>query len=696
MIKDRPLPTPEAIDRIRSFGEKAIIAFFDEVPIEAFRHFVDFLPPVPGFRKNSTAGIKQQKQILAKRLTSKTPDDRDQRALYVIWRGWASERLGDADRVHEAFERLEAAGGKVSKPPNGEASDSEAPSVVLFSELKQMSADNLCPREDIRRLFEFSPFSADQAVTDLIDQSKAAADIERDATITELPKRLRKDEEEIKALRDRIDALSEQVKAAKPSTDDTPAKLAEFGKELAAHNEALARLRGSVDQAVADIKANYEETSGIVRDLESLRRQVQGLSAPQPMTPSVSSESIAALKADVSKLAAGLAALSQKVAERPAPAPFPTEPFERQIESLTSRLNEIEQSRVSPTELAGLAFRVDALESKSKTPAAPTHQEPASIAVDVKAPQPHAGALPAFRLGRDGAAKPQKLSDHTKTAETLTEALQRTGLKKSAAQVFSEDIVAALSCNQVVFFKGSLGSAVASACANAIASGRAWSISVPVGLTDGGLLRASIQNFLEDAPQDVTAIILEGINRTSLDALRDGLSGSQNVALFATVFDGLASLPVESAYFEHGPIFDLDCLEWRSRAEIEAAPVHGNLSVETNVSIRRELHAGAVNADEPLRLLRKYLSKRNVRIERTIVAAFAALSHMRASNAPVTPIHSLAFGWLVPLWIALGLSADEADSELDGGKLDASTTDARIAELLRAGGFARAAKDGSL
>jgi len=695
-MKDRPHPTSEAIDRIRSLGEKAIIAFLDEVQIDSYRQLDEFLPNVPGFRKSSIAGIKQQKQILAKRLTIKNPDDRDHRALYAVWRAWATERLGDLSRVDAAIERMEAAGGKTSSPLNGETSSSETPSVVLFSELKQMSAENLCSREDIRRLFEFSPYSAEQAVTDLINQSKAASDIERDATISELPKRLRKDEEEIHALRNRIEALSQEVRAAKSVVADAPTKIGQLSNELTTLNEAMARLRGSIDQATADIKANYEETSSIVLDLESLRRQVQGLSVPQQNTPAVSSEQLSALKGDIARLAAALTALSQDVAQRPTPPVFSTDLFESRISSLTARLNEIEQTRVSPTVLAGLAFRVDALESKSKEVAVPSLQRSTSLTPEPKVQQQLAAALPAFQLGRDDAIKPQKLSDLTKVVEALTDALQRTGLKKSAAQTFAEDIVAALSCNQVVFFKGSLGSTVASACANTISAGRAWSISVPVGLTDGGLLRASVKGLLETASQDVTAIVFEGINRASLDVARDALSASQSVALFATILDGLAALPIELAYFEHGPVFDLDCLEWRARVEMDATPVYGNLSVEANSTIRRTLHAGAVNADESLRLLKRYLPKRNVQIERTLVAAFIALSHARANNAPVTAIHSLAFGWLAPLWIALGLSAEEADSELDGGKLDASTADARIAELLKAGGFSRAAKGGGV
>ena len=639
-MKDWPHPSAEAISRVRSLGKKAIVAFLDEVPLNSYLQLVDYLPNVPGFRKNSPSGIKQQKDVLAKRLTSTNPDVRDHRGLYVVWRAWALGHLGDAIRTKELLDRLESTEGQ--SPQNGDAGAFEDPAVALFTALRQMSAENICSRESIRRLFELSPFSADQAIVDLIEQSKSAADIGRDATIVELPGRLRKNEEELRELRAKVESLSAQVKS---TTESAPTKLVKLGRDLLSQSEVITRLRGSLEQAVSDIKANFEESSGIVagvvRDLESLRRQVQGLSAPPP---SSLSDTVKQLKADIDKLANGLATLSKDVAERPVPHVFPAEGFDDKTRNLS---------------------------------------------------EPRLQGSPAFRIPVDDSITPLKLTDLTKTIEALTEALQRTGLKKSAAQIFAEEIVAALSCNQVIFFKGSLASTVAITCAKAISAHQAWSISVPVGLTDGGLFRAGVEQLLEVTPQNVTTIIFEGINRTTLDVTRDALSNPQRTVYFATILEGLASLPLEIAYFEYGPVFDLDCLEWRSRVEVDSIPVFGSLSVEGSSSIRRTLQGAAVNADEPLRLLRKFIPKRNIRIERTVVASHAALSHVKQGDTTVSAVQSLAYGWLAPLWMAMGLSIDEADSELDGGKLDGPTADARIAELLKSGEFYEAKKGGS-
>jgi hypothetical protein len=78
-----------------------------------------------------------------------------------------------------------------------------------------------------------------------------------------------------------------------------------------------------------------------------------------------------------------------------------------------------------------------------------------------------------------------------------------------------------------------------------------------------------------------------------------------------------------------------------------------------------------------------------VRIERTIVTAYRVLHHVRGKRTSGTALQSLAFGWLIPLWLAWDVSKDEADSELDGGKLDfeKGAADPRIAGILAAGEF---------
>jgi hypothetical protein len=45
-------------------------------------------------------------------------------------------------------------------------------------------------------------------------------------------------------------------------------------------------------------------------------------------------------------------------------------------------------------------------------------------------------------------------------------------------------------------------------------------------------------------------------------------------------------------------------------------------------------------------------------------------------------MQSLAYGWLVPLGVASQVSKEDVDSELDGGKCDATNTDVRLAAML--------------
>ncbi len=78
--------------------------------------------------------------------------------------------------------------------------------------------------------------------------------------------------------------------------------------------------------------------------------------------------------------------------------------------------------------------------------------------------------------------------------------------------------------------------------------------------------------------------------------------------------------------------------------------------------------------------MRRFLSKRNPRVEGTAVAASASLNALGRRGSP-TVLQSLAFGWIVPLWLALEVSREDADSELDNGKCDSGTADPRLASI---------------
>ncbi len=196
--------------------------------------------------------------------------------------------------------------------------------------------------------------------------------------------------------------------------------------------------------------------------------------------------------------------------------------------------------------------------------------------------------------------------------------------------------------------------------------------------------------------KSVGALAIEGINRTALDVTKEVLSDcvdpptgapearSARLAIFATITGGIASLPIEPIYFELGPVFDLDYLDWRTNQRAEAEPEGSSLPIEADHAIQAYLRSMDTNTEEAIRLARLFLRKRNPTVERMIARAYQALHVIRSDQKDVTPLQSLAYGWLLPYWRSLNFSKDQIDSELDGGKCNGTALDQRLASMLEA------------
>jgi hypothetical protein len=243
----RPSHTAAALDRIRSLGETAFLRFLDEVSPNATLALADSLPPVPGFRKASKPGIHQRKHVLWQRLLKLTPTNKKQveRALYVFWREWAMEHLGDPAGTSALFDAIEQAASSEEDANVGLAIPK------LFAALKTRSLANACSREKIERLFSYSPFDETPEIRASIDGSKSAADIERDSVITELPERLSRDEKEIQSIEERLNLLLERV-------DSSSAEIRGIQKELAATASEAARSASANKEISAHIEAHAE------------------------------------------------------------------------------------------------------------------------------------------------------------------------------------------------------------------------------------------------------------------------------------------------------------------------------------------------------------------------------------------------------------------------------------------------------
>ena len=160
----------------------------------------------------------------------------------------------------------------------------------------------------------------------------------------------------------------------------------------------------------------------------------------------------------------------------------------------------------------------------------------------------------------------------------------------------------------------------------------------------------------------------------------EGLAG--RVAIFATITSGIASLPIEPSYFELGPVFDLDYLDWRTNPSGDQETAGTSLPIEVYRAIQDQLGTAEANTEEALRLARLFQQREippssassRARIALCISSALIRKPSLRSSRSPTAG--SCRIGAL------LSFSKDQIDSELDGGKCNGTAADQRLAAML--------------
>jgi hypothetical protein len=663
-----PYPTPEAIARLNTFGEKALSTFIDEVSPGSIRNLVPYLPFVHGFRRTSQVGIQQQKRALARRLATATKDgsgnahQREYEALYVIWRAWGLERLGDAETIEEYLSKIEdfedqrwPARGK----PQADNEDIE----TLFLRLRDLSRQNKCSREHIDRFFAFSPFTRTDAISRAIAESKSATDVDHDAAFTGIPERVQQTEQEIQSFKAQIRSIIDRIDAI-PDTSEAVAVLGSRVEKLVEGAETLGRTVASFEERLKtaqDTDQAIKKSLGVqAQDLAALTAQVAESARQQEQGGVTTSDAVARLAADIQSLALSLEALAGKI---------PNDEWRAAIEAKVETAGAAVSSQASP---------------------------PAPVSLRDRAPKVTSSRLRFEPLFSSGTAAPRPLNTAKEIASIIASNLQSIGLKNTAAQTFSEEITGAVIAGQIVFFKGAFSTDVARLCAVSLSGGNAYRASIPLGLDDGEELRQSALETPVETEDCVSSIVLEGVNRSALELFEDVLiemsSGfkvslyrdKRRTFIFGSLLAGAAALPVEASYLQLGPIFDLDYLDWRGRPSDEAAPILGKITNKAVEAISRPTSKGAPEEDVICGLIARGQSKRHPQLERAVLSGYRALCALERTTPHPSALQSLAYGWLAPLWLIRGLSREAIDEELDGGKFDCGDTDPRLSAILKA------------
>ena len=300
--------------------------------------------------------------------------------------------------------------------------------------------------------------------------------------------------------------------------------------------------------------------------------------------------------------------------------------------------------------------------------------------------------------GVDRSGEPTVLRQREEFVSAVTTNLEALNIKKSSAEALALECIAALMAGQMPYFAGLNGKRVAEACATALAANDTYVLTVPVGISAPNEFHRQLGSLSAKERQDVSCLIIEGINRSALDTFgesliemisrqRSGDSASRSLLIMATLTDGPASLPLSVAHVSLGPVFHTDALDWRARPRIEGQKADGEISAQIWEGACSALERAAPDSEEALRLLNEFAPIANPLLRGTVLSGFRALSELRNERTSPTALQSLAFGWLAPVCIAMGSTAEAVDEEFDQGTVDGTTPDTRLANLLHSGTF---------
>lgn len=643
-----------ALQRISELGEKAVIAFFKDVSPSLRRAVASNLPAISGFRPGTTASIDRQIQALAHRLVASSlpksfAKSTEEVALYGLWCGWAEDHLGDPAAVRplvDAFDRSESVDDTVREP--------------MRRILNTLAAAGTASREALTRFVAFSPFAAIDDLTALIQHAPTAAQIERDSAIRALPDRLHKDEELLQTLQGRLDGFDRDVRKVLSDVESLTRSLAETRDKGDQDRAAFADLTQKVERALERLSQN-DDLADLSKRLEELERQHREADLAADRT---------ALSAATTELRKALAALQQRDEVQTS-----LRPLEEGVARLGAQMKEIEAQRAS---IPALMERVEQaetllLELADRPIAADGGRAAESI----------------HRLVLDHGLSVKPLANAREMLASLDATLTDSGLKKTAAATFSEEILAALATEQVVFLRGSYAIDVGRKCALSLCGSAVYRFAVPMGLTDPAVIRQDLARHLAKSQSANAAVVIEGINNAPLDVMRDVLldQASRRVGntgpslVFAGLVEGDGAFPIDPTYLELGPIFDLELMDWR-RIKREKLPVLGSTGKDIWQTVASDWESKTVDYEEPLRGARRLASRSNARVESNIVRSYAALTALRRAKDGPTALQSVTFGWLSPYWSALGAKRDAIDAEIDGGKCDGTAIDERLKAYL--------------
>lgn len=655
----RPKPYPPEKQRVLAkLDHNALQQFVKEIPPRLLAEQFKSLPAVPGFRPGHATTLQITKIINHLGAPEGSEASREAfQGFTAIWIAWTKGHFA-LNEVLTGYDNGEDFTDANPKPPNTPLDEG------CIDALVRASGEGKVSREDILRFYDYGYFVPDPAMLHKIEMALPQAHLNALRFARELPKSVEELQKSVRELQERegmsnIHKMLDEIASDLKAVTERTAVLEAYPRDAAGKTDldALERKLKKVADAVSMASQSLEEgernhklLTGRIQECESFQRQaatkVDLLSAEQKILEVAGGVSISAHRADT---------------------------MEAQLKIAVKSIGDLEVQ---------LSDHV-----------APRHPELAGASASITTQQ-RLHVLRSIPVG-SRATVVTPFDTLEKSLAALANNVCSLGLAKSAASTLSREIIAAAAAGQVPILSGSVASLLAELIVVTLAAQNGSRISIPVGILSGDHLDHCIGELSQAAANRdvVTIIILEGLNRSAIEAYGESLSRTvanrvlglggpaPSTFILGTIVDGPSALPISPTLTELGPILHTDILPWA-----EGVPpgklIRGALTQkawENSLAAMPDSRPHLQQFDECMRAMHCLSC---VVWQRGFERSYRRLSAMTQPANPLGLCQSMAYGWLIPRALACGIPLAKFEKALTDGMPGAAELEPRARKLM--------------
>lgn len=646
----RPKPYPPEKRRYLEERRNDVVRFIRELPEHDAREVAGKLPPIrKGFRIGQPSELQERLRRFA--LNMQRWSDDEWGLFQEIWLKWIRHQP-NLRQIIDEYDNSEDFKGETPVPPNSELD------IGCFKRLVDASREWKIARETISKFYTYGYFVPDERLEELISAARSEAEL-----------RPVRDIEDIKG---RLQAIDQVVAGLTSGMEEIQNKQSGVHVDV---KELSSRVK-TLDEALQRNTEQLNECKRVIRKLEDQVRD--------------SVEKWAKVEHSVREWSISKSAYEHRIEVIRFEFDRYRKDIEKQLEDLRQMVDhqsmESERVRDELKELSALLLQQfsefeQRLCEKVKVLLGEVTKEAPRSAMDARVSYELAPRLQKLGQGIE-ARRVQSLND---ARLLLRDNFRAIGVQSRAADALAVEVLAAVLAGEMVLFRGALASIVAEVCALTLAGAMSYCIDVPIGLLNSHGFAEMLGKLNSDAAaaDRTVAVVINGVNLSPVEVYAGSVKllvakrlfhyggAGMSPILLGTVAEGSAALPLSPTVCELGPIFNVDCVAWRSRwnrSEILAGDI-GRTDWEYWSQATDDKSIDNIDEWED-ELVKELIQPLTPLWKQALLKAWIHLSRFGRQEGRDT-FQSILYGWVLPRAILLGRDVHKLEElVLEFGQMD--------------------------